>query len=139
MLRTGDLFEDLASGLCPDEGFWAGVMVVEIVHDGGFEIGDALEDAAPNTLPGDLGEEPLDHVEPRRRGRNEVQVEAWMALEPALHGRRLVCGVVVQDNVDVQIWDFAFDLAQKVQELFGAVLGFGGANDFARGYIQSSE
>jgi len=36
-------------------------------------------------------------------------------------------------------WDFAFDLAQKVQELFGAVLGFGGANDFARGYIQSSE
>ena len=103
MLRTGDLFEDLASGLCPDEGFWAGVMVVEIVHDGGFEIGDALEDAAPDTLAGDLGEEALDHVEPRRGGRNEVQVEAWMALEPARHGRCLMGGVVVEDEVQVEL------------------------------------
>ena len=70
MLRTGDLFEDFAGGLGPDEGFWTGVVMVEIVHDGAFELADALEDAATNPLPSDLGEEPLDHVEPRRRGRD---------------------------------------------------------------------
>jgi hypothetical protein len=74
MLRTGDLFEDFAGGPCLDERFGVGIVKVEIVHDGGFDVGDALEDAAPYTLAYDLGEEPLDHVEPRRGGWNEVQV-----------------------------------------------------------------
>src|SRR3712207_8539494 len=47
-------------------------------------VGDALEGAAPDALAGDLGEEPLDQVEPGRRGRREMQVEARMLRQPRL-------------------------------------------------------
>jgi hypothetical protein len=47
-------------------------------------IREALEGAAANAFSSDLGEEPLDHVEPGGRGRREVQMEAGMSLEPAL-------------------------------------------------------
>ena len=58
-----------------------------MMHDGVFQLGDALEGAASNAVSGDLGEEALHHVEPGSRGRREVQMEARMRLEPALYGR----------------------------------------------------
>ena len=64
LFRTGDLSEDFAGGLCPDEGLGAGVVVFEIVHDGALQFGDAFEDAAANAFFGDLGKKPLNHVEP---------------------------------------------------------------------------
>src|SRR6266404_4769310 len=91
-LREGDFFEDLACGLCPDEEFGIGIVVLQVLHDGALEFGDAVEGAAANAVSGDLGEEALNHVEPGRRGRGEVQVEARMRLEPALYGRRLMGG-----------------------------------------------
>ena len=36
--------------------------------DGGLEVGDGVEHAPLELFPGELGEEPLDGVEPRRRG-----------------------------------------------------------------------
>ena len=54
-------------GLCPDEGFGRGIVFGEIVIDGGLQLGDALEDAAPDALACDLGEEALDEVQPGRR------------------------------------------------------------------------
>jgi len=51
---------------------------------------------------GDLGEEAFDHVEPGRRGRCEVQMEARMYLEPALHGRGLVSGIVINDEMEIE-------------------------------------
>ena len=78
-------------------------MVFEIVHDGALEFGDALEDAATDAISGDLGEEALNHVEPGRRGRGEVQVEARMCPEPALYRRGLVSGIVVDDQMKIEI------------------------------------
>ena len=66
-------------------------MIFEVFHDGALQFIDALEDAAANTLPGDLGEEALDHVEPGRRGRCEVQ-EARMCLS----------GIVVDDQMQLE-------------------------------------
>src|SRR5262249_7750651 len=45
----------------------------------------------------------LDHVEPGRRGWCEVQVKAGMRFEPALYGRGLTSGIVVNDPVKVEI------------------------------------
>src|SRR2546428_12338461 len=75
----------------------------EIFHDGAFELGDAFEGAAADTFSSDLGEEALDHVEPGSRGGREVQVEARMRLEPALYRRGFVGGVVVHDQVEVEL------------------------------------
>ncbi len=59
-------------GLCPHEGFWGGIVLGEIVMDGSLQFRDALEDAAPDALAGDLGEEAFDEVQPRGRCRNKV-------------------------------------------------------------------
>ena len=45
MFRPGDLFEDFAGGLGPDEGLGIGIMVFQVLHDGAPEFGDALEGA----------------------------------------------------------------------------------------------
>ena len=92
-----------AGGLCPHEGFWGGIVLVEIVMDGGLQLRDALEDAAPDALAGDLGEEALDEVQPGRRSWNEVQREAWMPLQPCFHLIGLVGCVVVDDEMEVGV------------------------------------
>jgi len=71
----------------PDEGLGIRIVILQVFHDGDLEIGDALEGTAPDAVSGDLGEEPLDHVEPGSRGRREVQMEAGVLLDPTL--RRL--------------------------------------------------
>lgn len=56
--------------------------------------------------------------EPGSRGRREVQMEARMLLEPALDGRRLMGGVVVDDQVEVESGRGPMiDQLEKAQEL----------------------
>jgi len=57
-------------------------MVIEIVVDGAFELGERRESASPNALSCDLGEEPLDEVGPGGAGRREMHLEAGVLLEP---------------------------------------------------------
>src|SRR5260221_381035 len=83
-----------------DEGPGIGIAAVEIVVDCLLELGDAPEDAAPDALGGDLGEEALDEIEPGCARRREVQLEAPMLGEPRLHLGRLVRPVVVEHQVD---------------------------------------
>jgi len=44
-----------------------------VLHDGALEFGDARGGAASDKVSGDLGEEPLDHIEPGS------QASAWSA------------------------------------------------------------
>jgi len=81
-LDTDDSLEGIASlfNLCedvlcrrgPDEGLGTFVVFGEVFVDRDLQVGDAFEDAAPDAFAGDLGEEALDHVQPGRRGRNEI-------------------------------------------------------------------
>ena len=41
-------------------------MMVEVLLDGGFELGHTLEDTAADAIGSDAAEEALDLVEPRR-------------------------------------------------------------------------
>src|SRR5215471_9172645 len=85
---------------------------------GVLELGDGFEGAAADAVSGDLGEEALDHVEPGRRSRCEVQVEARMGLEPALHDGCLMGGVVIDDEVKVETFGgLLIDQPEKAQEL----------------------
>jgi hypothetical protein len=57
LFRSGDFSEDFIDRFGPDKGCRVSVVVFEIFHDGALQFGDAGEDAAPNALAGDLGEE----------------------------------------------------------------------------------
>lgn len=69
---------------------------------GGFEFGNALEDAASGAILGDASEEALDLAEPGPGCRCEVHAEARMSLEPEFDLGMLVGGVVVGDQVQVE-------------------------------------
>ena len=79
-------------------------------------------DTALEQLGGELGEPALDLVQPRRAGRDEVQVEPRVGGQPALDGVGLVGGVVVADQVHLEILgDFLVQLGEEAAELHRAV------------------
>ena len=57
-------------------------MLVEVAVDGGLKVDDGSEDAAPDALASELGEEAFDGIEPGAGFRSEVEAPAGMAGEP---------------------------------------------------------
>ena len=113
------LFENEVGGLGPDEWFWIGIVAVEVVMDLSFQLRHASEDAAPDALGGDLGEEPLDQIEPGRARWREMHLEATTFGEPRLHLGRLVRPVVVDHEMDVEVPLHApVDPLQETDELW---------------------
>ena len=103
----------------PDEGLRIVVGFGEVSVDRSLEIDDAFEDATFEPLPGQLGEETFNGIEPGGRGRSEVEVEARMPLEPGAHFWMLMRGVVVDDQMQFPPCRLlAVDLVQEADELF---------------------
>lgn len=73
---SGEAFEYLVRGLRPDVGLGIGVPCGYPGADVLLKDLDTLVDASPYLLVRQLGEPPLDQVEPGRSGRGEVQVKA---------------------------------------------------------------
>lgn len=87
-------------------------MLVEEAVCGGLKVDEGAEDGAFEAPFDGLGEEALDGVQPRARGRHEVEGEARMAIEPGARLGMPVGGVVVEDHVD--------ELAGPAHDLVGA-------------------
>ena len=105
-------------GLGPHERLGIVVVQFEVLADGLFELSGRSMRAAADVVLRQRGEPALDLVEPRRRGRGEVNVESRVAGEPGLDRRRLVGGVVVHDEMDIHLGrNVGFDGAQELQEL----------------------
>ena len=66
--RTDDFWEDFFCRFGPDEGLGVGIVMVEVLVDGRFELGNGGEDAASDAVLGDQAEEALDLIEPGGRG-----------------------------------------------------------------------
>jgi hypothetical protein len=79
-----------------------GVVIIEEAVDRRLKIGDGSEDAAFEAALGESGEEALDGVQPRCRGRREVEGPSRMSRQPPAHGGMLVGGVIVEDRVEVE-------------------------------------
>ena len=103
LFPTGDLFDDGTGGSGPDEGLGVGVVVIEVVFDCGLQLDDGAEHAATDALSGNLGEKALYQVEPAGRGRRKMHVETRMPGQPRLDLGMLVGGVVVGDQMDIEI------------------------------------
>ena len=87
-----------------------------------LKFGNVVEDTSAYLLASDFGEEALNQIEPGRRCRDEVQLETRMALEPTLYGWRLVRGVVVDNQMEIEIREgFLVDLLQKLEEFPGTM------------------
>ena len=100
--HAADFGKDFLGRFCPDEGFGVGIVMVEVVVDGCFEFGHRGENTAPDAVMSDQAEEALDLVEPRCRGRGEVQVKARVLVEPRRHLGVLMGGIVVEHEVEIE-------------------------------------
>lgn len=117
-----DGIEDGGGWLGPDEGLRSIVMLGDGAVDRSLKVDDPAEAATFQPAPRQGGEEALDRVHPRGRGRGEVEDPAWVPSQPGPHLRVFVCAVVVQDYVD----QFAgrhrrLDRVEEAQELLVAV------------------
>src|SRR6266705_3060984 len=127
-----DLGQDHVGILGPHETGWDLIVVFEVGEDGGDEFLDALEGAAADAPLGDVAKPTLNHVEPGAAGGDEVQVEAWMPLQPALHRRALVRAVVVDDEMQSQLRRrLAVDAGQEADELAAPMARQALTNDLA--------
>ena len=66
-----------------------GVSLGDEAIDGRLEIEDGAEDTTFRSATAELGDEPLDSVEPRARGWCEVENEAGVAIKPCANVRCL--------------------------------------------------
>jgi hypothetical protein len=114
---------DDAIGFCgPDEGLGGLIVFVEIAVDGGFEIADGAEDAAPEPAPGKCSEEALDRIQPGAGGGDEVESEALVPCKPCHHLGMLMGGIVIEDEVDGRLGRYGgIDRFEKSDELLMSV------------------
>jgi hypothetical protein len=114
--------EDFVGIFGPGEGRGILVGVGQESMDGGFQLLDGPEDAAFEALFGELCEEAFDGVEPRCRGRGEVEDEARMAIEPFHDLGVLVRGIIVDDGMDrLFSGDIGIDGVEEADELLMAM------------------
>ena len=90
-------------------------MFLNKCFDGLLELFDRVMIASLNLLLSELGKPALDLIDPGTVGWCKVQVVAGPFCQPATHERRLVCGVVIEDDMDLLVFRHScIDLVQKV-------------------------
>jgi hypothetical protein len=93
-------------------------------------VGGGIERAATDSALSDEGEEAFDLVEPGGVGGREVNVPTRTACEPSSDLGMLVGGVVVDDEMDVELgWYVGLDVTQEGEELPMTMTGFALGDD----------
>ena len=137
MVPAPDCGDDFVGVGGPCEGLGLDVMIVEESVNGGLEISDGSKDAALQSAPGELGEEPLDGVEPRAGGRREVEGEALVPSQPGANPRVGVGFVIVENQVDIfSSGDRGFERIQEADELLMPVPLHAAADHLAFEHIE---
>ena len=100
MQGLSEFFEDGFGGSGPYEWPAIAVVGVDVAFDRVLQIVDGWRAPASDLAACDGGEEAFDGVEPRRRGRREMESPARMVGEPFKDVGLFVGGIVVVDGVD---------------------------------------
>ena len=109
-------------GLCPGKGLGMGVVVGNVVVDGGGEFGHTFEDTATNAVGGYFSEPTFNKIEPRRRSRNKMEVKARIPGKPGLDPWMLVRRIIIGDAVNIQLLRRCpVDSFEEFEELLMAV------------------
>ena len=105
-----------------------------------FSLLDAAMNAALDLFVGEQREPAFDLVQPGSAGRREVQVIARVAGQPGPDRRRLVGGVIVEHQVDVETGRHGgFDRGEEAAEFDRAVALVAAADDPAGGDVERGE
>ena len=103
--------------------------MIEVFADDVFELGNGSMRSSPELSLGERCEEAYDLIEPRAVRRGEVQCGARMAQQPSFDLCGLMCAVVVEDQMDVEIF-----VRRDVADAFS---GAGGRNAAGHGVASS--
>ncbi len=140
MTKSFDLFQDRLCRCGPDEGPAAGVVLLDELLDPGNEFLDTFERSPADGALGNEVEPDLDLVEPGGRCGGEVHVVSGPRRQPTLDGRMLVRGVVVHDEVNVQLdRHTGIDSLEKAQILLMAMTFFAGRQNLAGCDVQGGK
>src|SRR3954462_3636459 len=132
--------EDVVGRLDPAEGLRRSIMVVEKGRDGGFEVLNTAMNAAADLLIGQRGKEALDLVQPGTAGRGQMHMPARPLRQPIADQRGLVGGIVVPDQMHVEIARHAgFDLIEELAEFLCPMARLALADHRAGGDIERGE
>ena len=135
-----DCLVDGIGAFGPDERLGIGIMGLNESGDVDLEFLDTAMDAALDLLVGEQPKPAFDLVKPGGAGRREMQVIARVAGEPSFDGRRLVSGVIVEHQMNVEIGRHGLlDLREEVAEFDRTVTLIAAANDPAGGNVQGGE
>ena len=116
------------------------VSPIDVVGDGLDELSDAGDGEAFELPSREFTEEALNEIQPRGGGRGEVELHSRVFLEPYPNSRMLVRGVVVENDVDVELGrDGPLDLTEESQEFLMPMARHAFVEDLASGHVQSSE
>ena len=138
--KTSDAVDDFVRRFDPDEWLWIGVVIGQEQADGFLERTCAAVAAASELFLCQLREPALHLVDPGRVRGREVEVEPRMAQQPPVDQRRLVCSVIVEDEVDIQFHgNYRFNMIQKLAKLGGTVSPMQFTDDLASSDIQSGK
>ena len=114
-----------------------GVVVLDVSSDVGDQLAHTLDRAATNALLGDQSKPALDLIEPGRVGGRVMYVIARSRSEPRAHLGLLVRGVVVDDQMDVQLgWHAVIDMTEKGQEFLMPMARLALRDHFSRGDVE---
>lgn len=102
-LGYGGLFENVLCFGRPSVSARIGIVLFNVVGDSVNEVWLALEHAAADAFVRDLAKPAFDQVEPRGTGRREVDMKTQMLPEPFLDVGMFVGGVVVHDQMQIQL------------------------------------
>jgi hypothetical protein len=106
----------------------------------GNQLCHALEHPAADAVLGDQAEEALDLVDLGGGGRGEVHVEPLVPLQSHLHLGVLVGGIVVGDQVHVEVLRrLGIDPTQELQPLLMPVSRHALADYLAGGHVESAK
>src|SRR6478609_7489882 len=106
-------------------------MFCEEGANGGFQFLGRVEAATPDLFFRKCSKPAFNQVQPTGCGRGKVNVETWATDQPALNSSCLVGGIVVHDQMNVQIRrHVGFNGIEELAELCTAMAAVHLSDDF---------
>ena len=123
----------MISSFGPDEWPRCGVVLDNKRGNGRLQFLNAAVDTTADLALGQKRKPTLDLIEPRGVRGSEVEVIARPFGKPSFDRRRLVGGIIVHDQMHVEIDRYiGFDLVEEFAKLGSTVSGVAFADDLAR-------